>query len=195
MARLSIMIATLLLLMGGCTTTTVVAPADVDDPATVYLLDHGRTSSLVLPAGDHMVRYAYGDWRYYALRQRGLGRGAAALLWPTDATLGRKRMAAPATPQNIRERVRSGIEAMHAVGVSKARVEALRERLDATWEAGSDEAVVNVLNDLVFVPHPADYHTFHNSNHAVANWLEMLGAEVKGSAANSDWRVVRPQDR
>jgi hypothetical protein len=52
--------------------TTVVPPTRPADPATVFLVDFGRTPSLVLTVGDNrMVAYAYGDWAYYALRKQG----------------------------------------------------------------------------------------------------------------------------
>ena len=56
----------------GCV-TVVRPPAAPADPVEVYLLDHGRTPSLVLPGGDGgSTRWAYGDWRWYALGEHGL---------------------------------------------------------------------------------------------------------------------------
>src|SRR3546814_12908362 len=63
----------------GCA-TTVYPPAMVAEPARVAVLDHGQHSSLVIALpGDAMVRYAYGDRRYFALRQTGSTEGIAAL--------------------------------------------------------------------------------------------------------------------
>ena len=43
-------------------------------------MDHGRHASLVVatPGGD-LVRYAYGDWRYYVQRDTGMDSALAAL--------------------------------------------------------------------------------------------------------------------
>src|SRR5688572_25859227 len=80
-----------LLFLAGCT-TTIVPPSAVAEPARVAVLDHGRHTSLLveLPGEGAMVRYAYGDWRWYALGQTGVLEGIAALSGNKSA-LGRKR--------------------------------------------------------------------------------------------------------
>jgi hypothetical protein len=86
----------------GCT-TKVIPPANLAEPRKVFLLDHGRTPSLVLTTDDGtMVRYVYGDWRFYALMETGPLSAVAAVLWPTRGTLGRDEMAGPATPERPR---------------------------------------------------------------------------------------------
>jgi hypothetical protein len=81
--------------LSGCT-TTVHPPARVADPAQIGVLDHGRHASLILESsGGDMVRYAYGDWNWFALRQTGPLEASAAVLWPTRAALGRMRLRGP----------------------------------------------------------------------------------------------------
>src|SRR5688572_33154323 len=78
----------LLVMLAGCS-TTVVTPAAPLEPVTAFLLDHGSTSSLVMPTADgNMVRYVYGDWNWYALRNTGIIDGLRALLGPSQGTLG-----------------------------------------------------------------------------------------------------------
>jgi hypothetical protein len=87
--------ALLALCLSGCT-TVVVPPARVAEPARVALLDHGRHASLVLKTAESgMVRYAYGDWDWYAQGTTGAIEGSAAVLWPTRAALGRRRLPGP----------------------------------------------------------------------------------------------------
>ena len=100
--------AAVLLLTQACT-TVIVPPVAPAEPGPVFLLDHGRHASLVLPRGDDgMVRYSYGEWKYYAQVRTGIGEASAAVLWPTRAgllpvkhagTLGPQRGEVPAGSQ------------------------------------------------------------------------------------------------
>ena len=47
---------------------------------------------------DGMIRYSCGDWDWYALRQTGLLERSAAILWPSQAALGRKQLPGPFSP-------------------------------------------------------------------------------------------------
>jgi hypothetical protein len=184
----------LLVLAAGCS-TTVIPPASPTEPVTAFLLDHGHTPSLVLPSADsNMTRYVYGDWNWYALRNTGFTDGLRALFWPSQGTLGRRELRGPPEAHIVRERVRADtIQELLPITVSRAAVERLRARLDAEHGAGARVATAEAL-DIRFVPHPRRYSYFHNSNHAVADWLEELGCEIQGSAFHSRWRVGRRSD-
>lgn len=191
-----VLVATLIV-FAGCTARIVPpAPAEVSDPQMVYLLDHGRTSSLVLPTNGMMVRYAYGEYQWYALERTGVLRVFPALFWPTPATLGQKLMPGPVSPEMIQQQVLVGIEAIHAVEVDAARVRSLLDRLERRFEAGAAEreVVVAPVRDLQFVPTSPRYHVFYNSNHVAAEWLEALGCTVRGPTILSRWRVEPPPD-
>lgn len=187
-------LAVLLPWLGGCGPTQVVAPASLEQPAEVFVLDHGRHTSLVVstPEGA-MVRYAYGDWRYYAERLTGPGHGLAALLWSTPGALGRRHLPGPPTPFEVRLQVPLVIVELYRIRVERPRVEALRARLDAIFDAAEVQLdVPEVL--LIFAPHPRDYNLVHNSNRAIADWLEELGCEVRGRAILAHWRFEPPAD-
>ncbi|MFW6058853.1 MAG: DUF2459 domain-containing protein [Phycisphaeraceae bacterium] len=183
------MLAALLVGLSGCA-TTIVPPRPVDEPASVFVVDHGYTATLVLPDAYGTVRYAYGDWAYYGRANRGVLQAAVALFWPTRATLGRKQLSAEPVEADIRSRVGVRVEAMHEVVVERARARALADRLDAYFQAHADQMVVNPPAELRFVPAEPRYHLLRNSNHAVAHWLEAMGAEVRGVPVGSRWRVV-----
>lgn len=187
--RMRVLVVAALTLAAGCS-TTVVPPASPSEPVSVFLLDHGRTPSLVLPTPDgNMTRYVYGDWNWYALRNTGPIDGLRALFWPTQGTLGRRDLRGPPHADILHERVRvDTIDGLFLVTVARADVERLRSRLDAEHRAGAEVALVEAL-DLQFVPHPRRYSYFHNSNHAVAGWLRELGCETQGLAFHSRWRV------
>ncbi|MEX0887415.1 MAG: hypothetical protein WD009_13350, partial [Phycisphaeraceae bacterium] len=130
LAGVLVVVALLVALPLGCT-TVVRAPEQVAEPTVVYILDHGRTPTLVLPAWDEgFTRWAYGDWRYYAEGRANVSTGAAALLWPTQGALGRMEHAGPATPAGIEAQVDVSIDEMHAVRVERDAVRRLRAELE-----------------------------------------------------------------
>ena len=174
-----------LLAVAGCA-TSLRCPRKLADPVPVFVLEQGRTSSLILPTpeGD-LVRYAYGDWEFYALGKDTWLRGIAALFWPTQATLGRGSLPGPATAQNIRQRIISPIDGLHTLRAERSEVFALQERLDRLFQKHRDTLVVNRAYELSFVHHPEPYHLLHNSNSVVAGWLAAIGIEVRGPALNA----------
>jgi hypothetical protein len=179
------------MLLGGCA-TRVVPPANLQEPAAIFILDHGRHTSLVVstPEGT-LVRYAYGDWRYYAERRTGPGYAFAALLWRTEAALGRRAMPGPATAAGVRSHVPLVIVSLYEIEVERARIEELRAQLDAIFDA-AERVRETPETHLFFVPHPRAYNLRNNSNSVIADWLEKLGCEVSGPAILARWRIDRP---
>lgn len=171
--------------------TTVVPPAKPADPTTVYLLDHGLHSSLVLPGESGLfVRYEYGDWAWVAVNERGVAAAWNALFCPTQAALGRRVFASASPPASGRfENVHVPIEHAYALRVGAADVARLRAELDAIHEANERTATTNPLYELDFVHHPVPYTGRHNSNHVVAEWLEAIGCRVSGPRWRSRWAV------
>lgn len=182
---------TAIVLLASCT-NHVVPPVEVQDPAKVFVLDHGRHTSLVVstPEGK-LVRFAYGDWRFYAERETGLGHAIAALWWQTPGALGRRELRGPPTAEAVRARIPLVIVNLYGIEVERARVEALRVELDAIFFA-ADLVLDTPETDLIFVPHPRAYTLRHNSNTAIAGWLAQLGCEVRGPAIIARWRIHEP---
>lgn len=176
-------------MLSGCA-GRVTPPADLDDPRTVFLIDHGRHASLVLPREEGgIARYSYGEWGWYVLGKRGVLAGLSALLWPTPGGLGRQihdDVEAPPIPASVTP---EGRQAVYALPAEAQRVDALRGRLDSHFESPDDDPVYSRMYGLFFVPYPRDYWAGHQSNLVAAAWLRELGIEVKGSAWLSRWRV------
>jgi hypothetical protein len=186
--RCGLFLLAVLWLLAGCGTTVVIPPASPAEPVPVFLLDHGRHTSLVLPAPDgSMTRYAYGDWRFYAERETGLGHAIAAILWPTESALGRRHLPGPPTEATVLAQVRVGIQEIHGMSVEAERVAALRRRLDELFEAGEVRETPEV--DLSFVTYPHPYSLRHNSNAVIADWLVELGAGVNRRPLWAGWRI------
>lgn len=180
------------LLLAGCA-TLVVAPTAPEEPVSVFLLEHGGHASLVLPAGERgLVRYAYGDLRWYALGQTGPAEGLAALLGETPAALGRRELRGPADAETVRAQVREGIQQLYELRVARAASERLRGELDGIYSANRDTLVYSATYDLEFVRHPTPYSAEHNSNLVMAGWLEALGCKVEGAGLVTNWRVKAP---
>ena len=180
------------LLLAGCA-TVVVAPAAPEDPVPAFLLDHGGHASLVLPAEKgRLVRYAYGDFSWYALGRTGPGTGLAALAGGTPAALGRGELAGPAEARSVQAQVREGTERVYELRVPRAASERLRAELDGIYAANRATLVYSATYDLEFVRHPVPYSAEHNSNVVMARWLEALGCKVEGAALITNWRVENP---
>ena len=177
----------------GCT-TTVVAPGSVKQPVTVFLLDHGRTPSLVLPAEPgRMVRYMYGDWEWYARSNTTAWRGFLALFVPTQGTLGRDEFPAVKSADALPGAVAVGIEELFPIEVERERAAALRQEIEAEFESQGERSVWSAESRARFVPHPQKYTWFTNSNQMMAEWLRALGCATRGPAFYSRWKVERPQ--
>lgn len=192
--------AGLLVLATAACTAVIKPPVAPQVPQAVFVLDHGRHSSLVLPGADGgLVRYSYGDWSWYALEKTGPFRGSSAVLWPTRAAFGRRELAGaasgPATADVVRAAVRVGVEHLYELVVDARDAAALRRRLDALFHAADSTLVYNEAYDLEFVHHPESYWAFRNSNQMVARWLERLGCRVRGPALLSRWRVETVRGR
>lgn len=188
---LALAFAVVLLALPQACTNTIVPPASPADPVAVFLLDHGRTPSLVVPTDDGgMVRYAYGDWDYYALRQNDLWHGTLALFWPTQGALGRMELPGPPTSEAVRAQAGVGIEHLYRIEVERGAARQLQQHLDDIFHQHLDTLVCNEPYRLDFVHHPKRYTYLWNSNHAVANWLEQMGVRVRGLAFASKWRVA-----
>ena len=180
----------LALLLGGCS-TAVLAPPPPEQPRPVFLLDHGRHSSLVLStASDDLIRYSYGDWQFYALGDSGSWQGVRAVLRQTPAGLGRKALPGPPTKENVLRQVLVGIERLFSLHAESATVDTLRESLDSIYAGGADTLVYNPTFDLEFVHHPRDYTLAYNSNTAVTEWLTSLGCTVSGRPILANWRLI-----
>ena len=180
----------------SCITTTLQPPADPVNPRAVFLIDHGRHSSLVISRSDgELVRYAYGDWRYYADQDTSLASGAAALFWPTPATLARAELNGPAEIEVLRGQLRVGVQDIHVFDVSGEAADRVAAELDSLHVQGVLEHQYVPAYDMTFAPHPTPYTWLSNSASVLASWLEQMGVEVEGPQLFASWRVAEVSTR
>lgn len=183
-----------LVMVAACAATYVVAPPPVSSAARapVAVLDHGRHSTLVIGLPDgRMVRYAYGNWRWYAEGAKGAAEGYAALFQEKPAALGRRVLAGPLTAEALRRQVHVGIEDILLLDVDAAAAQRLVNKLDSIAEAGRARMLTNQTVDLDFFPHPVPYTQAHSSNRVLAGWLREMGADVQGDGLIADWKLRR----
>ncbi len=190
-ARYGITALTLTILLTGCV-GTVTRPDEhaLEQPRPAWLVDHGRHASLVLTReDDSMVRYLYGEWRWYALQEMGFFRVWPTLFFPTQAALGRKEMTGPPGEATIRQQIPVVIEAIHELAAEAERIDELDRHLTQRFQAAIDTLHYNHDYDLEFVHDPRSYTVFYNSNHVVRDWLRDLDIEVSGNPMWGRWRV------
>lgn len=178
-----------LIFLAGCG-YTLIPPALPSNPTRVFLLDHGRHSSLVLPTGSEMIRYSYGDWDWYALNKRGIQAANRALLLSSPAALGRQKFYSVPQEESVRRAVQVNIENIISIMVESDRVNLLNTRLEHFFAENRQHIHHNPGYGLEFVPHPVPYSLSHNSNEVVAQWLRELGVEVRGGGPFSRWKLT-----
>lgn len=190
MLRLLIL-SSILLILAGCS-ARITPPATPETPRSIFILDHGKHSSLVLSqANGDLIRYSYGDWRYYAQAQTGLFSGFRAIALPSKAALGRRELPGPATAENVQQQVKVGIENMLSLEAEAEAVDRLLEQLQHKFDASRDSLLYRPEYDLEFVQHPVNYTFRHNSNRVLGDWLKELGSDIHGWPLLSDWKLQK----
>jgi hypothetical protein len=176
-------------LPAGCT-TSITPPPSPRDPIVVFLLDHGRHPSLVLPTPDaHLVRYVYGDWSWYALADTGALQAIRATFLGSPAALGRREF--KTTDVNAILAL-DPAEHVYRITVSRSDAQTLLENLDSAFQSNIATLHTNVEYHLDFVRQPPVYSGLHNCNHVMAGWLRQLNCEVHGLAFLSQWDLNPP---
>ncbi len=169
----------------------MVAPADVQDPVAVYILDYGRHPGIVLPRSENeLVEYAYGEWDWFARGRTGLGGIFRALFIRTQGTLGRRPLD-KSDAFDWWEDIH--VSDLHQIIVERSKAQALLDKLDSQWNAQQHTAAYNPTHELDFVQHDEEYHGMNNSNIVLGRWLESLGCDVRGWPLYPvNWRVASP---
>jgi hypothetical protein len=183
-------ISSSLLLISILVPTSVTAPKSPSNPRVVFLIDHGTHSSLAIEtSAGQMLRYSYGDLRYYAKRDTSLASGAAAILWPTPATLGRGELRGPISEESLRDQLVVVVEQIYTLEVAGDKADQLVAKLDGIYLEGLKKHVSVPAYGLIFAPHPTDYFLTSNSSTMVGVWLRELGVGVFGWSLISSWNV------
>ena len=181
----------LLFFVAGCT-TAIVPPPKAAHPATVYVTNYGRHSSLLLPEdNDHWVEYAFGDWEWFAQWHKSSSGVFRAFFFSKYSCLGRReiKLAGATTQSDDAVAQRIGSKVCESVLVPRDRADTLRTQLDDLHHAHIDTVIFNPNVRLWFVKYRGGYWLFHNCNQETADWLRSLGCQIHGTAMFSTFRV------
>ena len=165
----------------GCT-STVTPPLAPIDPVEVFVLSEALHTGIVLPPDpgslrnpDQYVEFGFGDWRWFALANEAWYNAFSAMLWPTQATLGRRTVGAH-TPAELRSR--ASLAKLQSIVVSRKQAALLRRRLQAEFDSARKLVVVRQDLNFKFVPAGSSYWLLNNCADLAADWLRALDCEV-----------------
>ncbi|WP_193199033.1 DUF2459 domain-containing protein [Nostoc sp. MG11] len=182
----SIVVASILLVW-ILSPATIVPPADPVEAIAIYVVDYGWHSRLVLPSGNgELIQYAYGDWNYFALNQQDLKNGLAALLLPTQGTLGRRKFSNLAELQQI---IQQQDYTLLSLEVAQTKVTQLLKLLDESFNRNIATSIKNSQTGLTLVKNEQKYTLLQNSNHKIVEWLQDLDCQVYGFVMWANFRV------
>lgn len=172
--------------------TLIIPPTAPVDPITVYVTDYGYHGRLVLPSRQGgLFQYSYGDWDYFALERQNWHNAIAALLIPTQGTLGRRKFKDLTELQQTLGPDWQNFLLSFEVATSKAFD--LEESLGARFNQNIDTSVFNPYNGLTFVKDDRDYTLLHNSNHELVGWLQELDCQVRGFPTLPNFQIQETQ--
>ncbi len=161
-------------------TSLVTPPRAPRDPTSVFLLREARHVGVVLPAHvdgrvERYVEFGFGDWAWYALERDAWYDVFATVLWPTTGALCRREHPA----RSERElRAAAHWTELEELTVSRARAEALLERLEREFAARAARSVRIEAYDMSFAPSDRSYWFGDTCADVAADWLEELGCGV-----------------
>jgi hypothetical protein len=146
----------------------------------VYLFQYSTWShhSLGFYQDGKLTEYTYGDWQLFALDQRDLLTGLKNMVFHTQGALGKKNIQwQPGQP--LCKHFKNCQQVVPFLA-SREKVAALFNQLETAYDRAQASEVYNKGEEVYFVKYPVPYWLFHNCNHELVRWLEMLGCIIKG---------------
>src|SRR5436309_10127978 len=93
------------------------------------------------------VRWAYGNWNWYALENNGPLDALGALLIPSKSTLGRREMADPKDVESLKHSIPLWIQYVYVIKVERDREQKLLQRLEKEFNENDTIEVITRPSD------------------------------------------------
>ncbi len=170
----------------------VTPPAVCVDPVTVVLADYGHHASVVLPRIDgQSVEFAFGQWEWFAKGNESSGNALRLVAWPSEGTLATRVIPADASVAGLQGVM--PVKSLQELHVERSSAAALRESLQAEYDAARATETYRPAAGLSFVKARRDYSIAHTCNHAVVEWLIRLGCDVWAPLPGSQAIIHAPK--
>ncbi len=191
MKALAICTALLLLLftISACQTWKVTPPSNVQNPARVFLNEHGMHTTVSFPEGEkRYVEFGFGEWHYYGREQHGIGSSLRAVAGGGSGALSRREIIAEQI-DNISFARSIGATRSAGIDVPRERMDLLKAKLEQRW-LESTERLIRANDNIEVRRDPQSYHLLKNSNAVSADWLREMSADVQGTPIWSNFEIV-----
>ncbi len=155
-------------------------PQQANQMTEVYLFQYSTWShhSLGFYQDGRLTEYTYGDWQLFALDQRDLPTAFKNMMFLSQGALGRKTIQwHPGQPLCKHFKNCQKIVPFFA---STQKINELKDTLDQAYSNSKASEVYNEREDVNFVKYQPSYWLFHNCNHELVRWLELLGCTISG---------------
>ncbi len=166
-------------IIAGCS-AKVKLPTTEPDMTKVYLIKYSTWGhhSLAFYKDGSLTEFTYGDWELFALNKRDPWTAFKNMTFLTPGCMGRKSTAWN-PGDTICDKFKN-CEMAVSFFAPADKVLKLHNKLQNSYNANSETEYYNQKERVYFVKYDVPYWIFHNCNHELADWLELIGADVSG---------------
>jgi hypothetical protein len=160
--------------------TKLKLPATEPDMTKVYLIKYFTWGhhSLAFYNDGSLTEFTFGDWELFALNKRDPWTAFKNMTFLTPGCMGRKSTAW--NPGDTIYDKFKDCEMAVSFFAPADKVLKLHNKLQNSYDANSETEYYNQQERVYFVKYDVPYWLFHNCNHELADWLELIGADVSG---------------
>jgi hypothetical protein len=160
--------------------TKLKLPATTPDMTKIYLIKYSTWGhhSLAFYNEGLLTEFTYGDWELFALNKRDPWTAVKNMTFLTQGCMGKKTTAWK-PGDTICDRFKN-CEMAVSFFAPADKVKKLKIKLQNSYDANYETEYYNPDEGVYFVKYDVRYWVFHNCNHELADWLELIGADVSG---------------
>lgn len=168
------------ILAAASCSTALELPPTIEDMEAVYLIKYSTWGhhSLGFYDSGQFTEYTYGDWQLFALNKRDYWTAWKNMTFATPGALGKKSVEMKSGDEICAKFI--SCEAVALFLAPRDKVLYLKEKLKFEYDNSVETEVFNEKEKVYFVKYEKPYWGFHNCNHELVEWLEVLGVKVSG---------------